>query len=146
MPTPSYEPTGAEYTVEPLSGIRQTIGKRMTESKQKAPHFYVTMDIDMAAAMALRSAAQRAAARDGQDLGERPDPEGARRSRCASSRRSTRRGRPRASRIQNQVNIGHAVARENGLVTAVVRDVDKKPLAQIARETRDLVAGRARAR
>ncbi len=32
------------------------------------------------------------------------------------------------------------MARENGLVTAVVRDVDRKPLAQIARETRDLVS------
>ena len=46
---------------------------------------------------------------------------------------------PEGTRIQNQVNIGHAVARENGLVTAVVRDVDKKSLAQIARETRELV-------
>ena len=78
MPTPSYEPSGAEYTVEPFSGIRQTIGKRMTESKQNAPHFYVTMDIDMGAAMALRSQLNALRARDGQDLGQRPGSEGVR--------------------------------------------------------------------
>jgi pyruvate dehydrogenase E2 component (dihydrolipoamide acetyltransferase) len=43
-------------------------------------------------------------------------------------------------RIHDQVNIGMAVARENGLVTAVLRDCDKKPLAQLAREARELVA------
>ena len=35
-------------------GMRQTIARRMVESKTQAPHFYVTMDIDMAPAMALR--------------------------------------------------------------------------------------------
>jgi pyruvate dehydrogenase E2 component (dihydrolipoamide acetyltransferase) len=43
-------------------------------------------------------------------------------------------------RIHDQVNIGMAVARENGLITAVLRDCDKKPLAQIAREAREVVA------
>jgi pyruvate dehydrogenase E2 component (dihydrolipoamide acetyltransferase) len=142
MPTPSYEPTGAEYTVEPFSGIRATIGKRMTESKQTAPHFYVTMDIDMGAAMALRGQLNALLPESDKisvnDLIQKA---------CAVALRQFPKinaaWSPEGTRIQNQVNIGHAVARENGLVTAVVRDVDKKPLAQIARETRDLV-GRVR--
>ena len=54
MPIPSYEPTAEGYRVEPLSGMRQTIARRMVDSKQQAPHFYVTTEIDMAPAMALR--------------------------------------------------------------------------------------------
>jgi pyruvate dehydrogenase E2 component (dihydrolipoamide acetyltransferase) len=138
MPTPSYEPSGAEYTVEPFTGIRQTIGKRMTESKQTVPHFYVTMDIDMGAAMALRGQLNALLPETDKisvnDLVQKA---------CAVALRQFPKinasWSPEGTRIQNQVNIGHAVARENGLVTAVVRDVDKKSLAQIARETRDLV-------
>jgi pyruvate dehydrogenase E2 component (dihydrolipoamide acetyltransferase) len=139
MPTPSYEPTSAEYTVEPFSGLRQTIGKRMTESKQAVPHFYVTMDIDMSAAMALRSQLNALLPETDKisvnDLVQKA---------CAVALRQFPKinasWSPEGTRIQNQVNIGHAVARENGLVTAIVRDVDKKSLAQLARETRDLVA------
>jgi pyruvate dehydrogenase E2 component (dihydrolipoamide acetyltransferase) len=138
MPTPSYEPSGADYTVEPLSGIRQTIGKRMTESKQTAPHFYVTMDVDMAAAMALRSQLNallpEADKISVNDLVQKAA--------AIALRQFPKINASYASdgiHIHNAVNIGHAVARENGLVTAVVRDVDKKSLAQIAKETRDLV-------
>ncbi len=142
MPTPSYEPSGADYTVEPLSGIRQTIGKRMTESKQTAPHFYVTMDIDMAAAMALRSQLNTVLPETDKisvnDLVQKAAAIALREFPKINASWSAE-----GIRVHHQVNIGHAVARENGLMTAVVRDVDKKPLAQVARETRDL-ATRAR--
>ncbi len=45
--------------------------------------------------------------------------------------------------MHDQVNVGIAVARETGLVVTVVRDCDKKPLAEIAKDARELV-GRAR--
>jgi len=45
--------------------------------------------------------------------------------------------------VHDQVNVGIAVARETGLVVTVVRDCDKKPLAEIANDARELV-GRAR--
>jgi pyruvate dehydrogenase E2 component (dihydrolipoamide acetyltransferase) len=138
MPTPSYEPSGADYAVEPLSGLRQTIGKRMVESKQQAPHFYVTMDIDMEAAMTLRSQLNALLPENDKisvnDLIQK-----------AAAVALRQFPKINASwgadgiHVHNAVNIGHAVARENGLVTAVVRDVDRKSLAQIARETRELV-------
>jgi len=55
IPTPSFEPTMEGYQAVPLTPMRQAISRRMIESKQTVPHFYVTMDVDMAAAMALRS-------------------------------------------------------------------------------------------
>ncbi len=131
-------PADAEYTVEPFTGLRQTIGKRMTESKQLAPHFYVTMDIDMAAAMALRvqlngfvSEADKISVND---LVQKAAAIALREFPHINAAWSAE-----GIRLFNQVNIGHAVARENGLVTAVVRGVDRKTLGQIAKETRDLV-------
>ncbi|OQA41547.1 MAG: Dihydrolipoyllysine-residue acetyltransferase component of pyruvate dehydrogenase complex [Chloroflexi bacterium ADurb.Bin325] len=128
----------AEYTVEPLTGLRQTIGKRMTESKQAAPHFYVTMEIDMAAAMALRAQLNTYVSEADKisvnDLVQKAAAIALREFPHINAAWSAE-----GIRLFNQVNIGHAVARENGLVTAVVRDVDRKTLGQIARETRDLV-------
>jgi pyruvate dehydrogenase E2 component (dihydrolipoamide acetyltransferase) len=47
-------PSGPGITEEPISRLRQRIAARMTESKQTVPHFYVTSEIDMAPALALR--------------------------------------------------------------------------------------------
>lgn len=48
--------TGVEsYTDEPVSQMRKTIAKRLSESKFTAPHFYLTMEIDMDNAVALRN-------------------------------------------------------------------------------------------
>ncbi len=46
--------TGTGITEQPISKIRQRIGARMVESKQTVPHFYITVEIDMAAALTLR--------------------------------------------------------------------------------------------
>ena len=139
MPTPSYEPSAEGYRVEPLSGMRQTIARRMVESKTQAPHFYVTMDIDMGPAMVLRGQlnallpeAEKISVNDlitkAAALALRQFP-GINASFAADG-----------IHVHDHVNVGMAVARDNGLVTAVLRDCDKKPLAQIAREARELVA------
>lgn len=139
MATPSYEPTAEGYRVEPLTGMRQTIARRMVESKTQAPHFYVTMEIDMAAAMALRSQLN-AVLPEAEKLSVNDL--------IVKASAIALRQFPNVNasfaadgiHVHDQVNIGLAVARENGLVTAVLRDPDKKPLAQLGREARELVA------
>lgn len=139
MPTPSFEPTAEGYRLEPLTGMRQTIARRMVESKTQAPHFYVTTEIDMAAAMTLRTQinavlpeAEKISVNDlivkAVAIALRQFP-GINASFAADG-----------IHVHDQVNVGMAVARDNGLVTAVLRDCDKKPLAQLAREARELVA------
>jgi len=139
MPTPSYEPSAEGYRVEPLSGMRQTIGRRMTESKQQAPHFYVTMEIDMAAAMALRSQLNallpEAEKISVNDLITKATAIALRQFPAINASFAGD-----SIHLHDQVHIGIAVARENGLITAVIRDCDKKSLGQIARDTRELVA------
>jgi pyruvate dehydrogenase E2 component (dihydrolipoamide acetyltransferase) len=142
IPIPSYAPTMEPYHVEPVSPIRRTTGRRMVESKQQAPHFYVTVEVDMAAAMALREQLNALLPEDERlsvnDLIVK-----------ASAVALQKFPRINASfageeiRIHDQINIGIAVARDVGLLTTVIRDCDKKSLGQIARDARELV-GRAR--
>ena len=138
IPTPSITPTGEEYSTIPLSPIRQTIARRMTESKQQAPHFYITIEVDMAAAVALR-----------QQLNELTTEE-----RKISYNDLIIKAAAVALQefpnlnasfavdeihVHNQINIGIAVARDTGLLTTVIRDCDRKSLSQIAQEARELV-------
>jgi pyruvate dehydrogenase E2 component (dihydrolipoamide acetyltransferase) len=138
MPIPSYEPTDEGYRVEPLTGMRQAIARRMVDSKQQAPHFYVTTEIDMAPAMALRgqlnallSEAEKISVNDlivkAAALTLRQFP-GINASFAADG-----------IHVHDHVHVGIAVAREHGLVTAVLRDCDKTSLAQLAIQTRELV-------
>jgi pyruvate dehydrogenase E2 component (dihydrolipoamide acetyltransferase) len=142
IPTPSYAPTMEPYHVEPLSPIRRTTGRRMVESKQQAPHFYITVEADMAAAMGLREQLNALL------------PEGERISvndLIIKAAAIALQNFPHINasfageeiRVHDQINIGIAVARDVGLLTTVVKDCDKKSLGQIARDVRELV-GRAR--
>jgi len=142
MAIPSYEPTAEGYRVVPLTGMRQTIARRMVESKTTAPHFYITVDVDMAAAMTLR----------GQLNALLPESDKISvndfivKAAAVALKQFPNINASFAGdeiRVHEQVNVGVAVARETGLVVAVVRECDKKPLAQIAVESRELV-GRAR--
>lgn len=126
----------------PLNRMRKTIARRMAESKTTAPHFYVTVEINMDDAMKMREQLNSVA------------PEGERISVsdmvvAAAARTLVRFPALNASyrednlEMHPQVNIGIAVALEDGLIPPVLRDADKKPLKRIAAESRAL-ADRAR--
>jgi len=51
---PTVKPTGATYTDIDLSNMRKTIAKRLTESKQTVPHYYLSVDINMDEVVSLR--------------------------------------------------------------------------------------------
>jgi pyruvate dehydrogenase E2 component (dihydrolipoamide acetyltransferase) len=137
---PAGPPPGATV---PLSRMRQTIARRMAESKAKAPHFYVTVEINMDEAMKMREQMNR------------PAPEAERISVndvivAATARTLARFPALNASyregslEMHSQVNIGIAVALEDGLIPPVLRGADKKTLRTIAAESRALTE-RARA-
>jgi pyruvate dehydrogenase E2 component (dihydrolipoamide acetyltransferase) len=118
--------------------LRQTIAKRMVASKQTVPHFYVTSEIEMSEAMALRSKLNALVDEAGKisvnDMVLK-----------AAAVALTHFPGINASLGENvivrhgTVNMGIAVALEQGLITVVVADADRKPLAQIAREAKDIV-------
>ncbi|QKH35220.1 pyruvate dehydrogenase complex dihydrolipoamide acetyltransferase [Achromobacter pestifer] len=124
----------------PHTGMRRAIARRLTESKQNVPHFYLTVDCRMDALLALRAQANqggavklsvndfivRAAARA---LREVPEVN-------ASWQED-------AVEYHAGADISVAVATDGGLVTPIVRDADVKPLSAVASEIVEL-AGRAK--
>lgn len=143
-PLPSIEGEPREDVYVPLSRLRAAIGRRMTEVKQQVPHFYVTHEYDMAALMALRKQVNDLLPEDEKTsvndyivkavalaLREFPNLNA---SLDAGNNRVVHHG---------QVNVGVAVAVENGLLTVVCRDTDLKPVRLISREVKEM-ASRAR--
>ena len=136
--TPASEPTAEGYRTESLTPMRQTIGRRMVESKQQAPHFYITMDVDMGAAMAMRAQLNGLLAEDEKiSVNDLLTKAAAIALRQFPNINASFAGNE--IRIHDQINIGIAVAREAGLLTVVIHDCDRKSLAQIARDARDLI-------
>ncbi|WP_437493107.1 dihydrolipoamide acetyltransferase family protein [Sorangium sp. So ce1014] len=137
--------------VRPLSMMRKAIARRLTESKQTVPHFYLSIDVDADPLNALREQINADLAATAAE-GEKPPkisfndllvkacaialvrvPE------CNAQFTSD------AILIHRRVDISVAVAVPEGLVTPVVRDVDRKQVLDIAAEVREL-AGRAKAK
>jgi len=140
-PAPS-APATADYEEIPLNAMRKTIARRLTESKQTVPHFYVSIDctldrlLDLRKDLNARSDAYKISVNDfiiraaALALKRHPD--------INSQWAET------AVLRHRRVDVAVAVALPNaGLITPVVRDADRKGLAEIANEMKDL-AGRAR--
>lgn len=125
--------------VVPLTRLRQTIARRLVESKQQVPHFYVTVAIDMDKAMQLRSELKEL----GDDVGPVSVNDLVMKAAALALQKhpgvnSSFEGD--AIRRHGAVHLGMAVAIEGGLITPVIRDCHAKSLFQIAAEARELAA------
>jgi len=143
-PAPHEAPAGpAPGATVPLNKMRRTIARRMTGSKATAPHFYITVEIIMDDAMKMREQLNAVAPEpDRVSVNDLIVAAAARTlARFPTLNASYREG---SLEMHSQVNIGIAVALEDGLIPPVLRDADKKPLKRIAAESRAL-AERARA-
>lgn len=131
-------PIGLESEEVPTSRLRQAIGRRMVESKTTAPHFYVTTDIDMAPALALRKEINALIPEDQKvtvndmivkaaalTLGKFPNINAS-----FAGDKIIRHGR---------INVGTAVAVEGGLLTVVQKNSDITPLTQVAVDNRAMI-------
>ena len=130
------------YEEIPANNMRKTIARRLVEAKQTLPHFYLTVDIELDALLALRSQINKAV------------PEGVKISVndmiiLASAKALMDEPDTNASWAGDAVlkyasaDVAVAVATENGLITPVIRDVQTKGLPEISAEMVDL-ATRAR--
>lgn len=139
---------GDRYEDRKASQMRKTIARRLSESKFSAPHFYLTADIEMEQAVALRTRLNEVSEVNGgpklsfNDLITKACALALQRHPDVNASYLESEG---VFRYHKDVHIGIAVAIDEGLMTPVIRDADRKGLAQIADETRDL-ARRARDR
>jgi pyruvate dehydrogenase E2 component (dihydrolipoamide acetyltransferase) len=152
LAAPSLTPPEAR----PLSPMRKTIARRLTQAKQTVPHFYLTIDVDAEELVALReriNADLAAGAKPGNGAdGPKPDKVSLNdmilKAAAAALIRvpeCNAQYTEDAILVHRRVDISVAVAIPDGLVTPVVRNADQKSVVAIAREVRDL-ASRARAK
>jgi pyruvate dehydrogenase E2 component (dihydrolipoamide acetyltransferase) len=130
----------------PLTPMRRVVARRLTESMQSAPHFYLTVRVDVTRLLELRAELNRQLAAGGQDLKVSVNDMIVKA--CAGLLAANRElnvsfGGDKLV-VHQRVHIGVAVAVDGGLLVPVVRDADQKSLTQVAREAGELV-GRARA-
>ena len=130
----------------PLSSMRRVVARRLTESMQSTPHFYLTTAVDAEDLLGFRAQLNEQLAAGGQDL--KVSVNDLLVKACAGLLRAN----PALNvsfggdklLVHRRVHVGIAVAVDGGLLVPVVRDADQKSLTQVAREAGELVE-RARA-
>ena len=137
-PTPMPAPAASVGEPVPLSRMRQQIARVTARSKQEKPHFYVTSDIDMTRAMELRREVNRALESEGvrvtvNDLIIRACVEALKRYPKFNAYFEND-----GIRMNEKVNVGIAVAEEEGLIVPAIMDCADRSLKEIATASKDL--------
>lgn len=135
------DPFEPPSTTAPLSTMRRGIARRLVESKQQAPHFYVSIDVDLDALLALRAGWKTTQGELAPTINDCIVRAAALALRAVPGLNASLDG----DRIRSfrHANVGVAVALRGGLVVPVIREADRIGLAAIAAASRDL-AERAR--
>ncbi len=129
------QPGKESYTEENVSQMRKTIARRLAESKFSAPHFYLTMEIDMDNAMAARST-----------INNNIESKISFNDMVIKAVAQSLRKHPNVNsswlgdkiRRNHHVHIGVAVAIPDGLLVPVVRFADSKSLSQISADVKEM--------
>ncbi|WP_342238507.1 pyruvate dehydrogenase complex dihydrolipoamide acetyltransferase [Inquilinus sp. OTU3971] len=128
---------GIPYSEQKHSNMRKTVARRLLESKQTVPHFYLTVDIELDALLKLRK-----------ELNDRGDVKLSVNDLIIKAAALALRKVPAANAswtdeamIQyERVDVSVAVATPGGLITPIIKDADRKGLGTISGEMKDLAA------
>jgi pyruvate dehydrogenase E2 component (dihydrolipoamide acetyltransferase) len=141
-------PITAPHESVKLSNVRKVTARRLTEAKQTIPHFYVSIDVELDALLKLRGELNAKSPKEGpgafklsvNDLLIKA---------CAVTLRRVPKVNASftddAIILYSDIDISVAVSVPDGLITPIIRQADRKGLAAISNESRDLIE-RARAR
>lgn len=127
---------GIPYTLVPNSGVRKIIAKRLTESKQNVPHYYLTMDCQLDALLKLRKDLNDAAAGYKLSVNDFIIK--------ATAMALVKVPAANTSWMEDNVvqytrsDVSVAVASPNGLITPIIKDAANKSLKDISNEMKDL--------
>ena len=133
----------APFEEEKVSGVRKVVAKRLTAAKQEVPHYYLSVDINLDALLAARK-----------DLNAMLEAEGVKLSVNDLLIKALAKALMRTPQAHvsfqgdtlhryQRADISVAVASPKGLITPIIRGADRKSLAEIATEMKEL-AGKAR--
>ena len=130
-----------EQSVNPISTMREVIAKRLLESKQQVPHFYLSMDFNLDKLLEMRADVNSSASKENpefkisvNDLVTKAVAMSLQKHPSVNSAWNS------DSIIQyNNVDISIAVAIPDGLITPIVKNADQKSIFDISREIKELV-------
>ncbi|MEM6584646.1 MAG: 2-oxo acid dehydrogenase subunit E2 [Pseudomonadota bacterium] len=146
-PTPASSTTvpefGAPYDEEKVTSVRKVIAKRLTESKNTVPHYYLTMDIRLDPLLSLRSELNAALEADGVKLSVNDLLIKALAKALIRVPHCNVSFHGDTMRRYSRADVSVAVAAPTGLITPVITEADTKSLAVISKEMKEL-AGKAR--
>jgi pyruvate dehydrogenase E2 component (dihydrolipoamide acetyltransferase) len=137
----------APHRLVPNSTMRKVIARRLTEAKQQVPHFYVTVDVELDALLKLRADLNARSPKDGAGAFKLSVNDLIIKASAAALRRVPKVNASYSDEaivLYDDVDISVAVSIEEGLITPIIRQADRKGLAAISNEMKEL-AGRARA-
>ena len=137
---PQPVPTGPGDQRIPHTAIRKVIARRMLESKQQVPHFYLTVELEIDALLAARQAIN--------DVVRKQSAKVSVNDMIIKASAKALRDHPECNASWSEdemiqygaVDMSVAVATDRGLITPIVRNADMKGLAQISNEMKDLAA------
>jgi pyruvate dehydrogenase E2 component (dihydrolipoamide acetyltransferase) len=136
--TPEDKDKPGEYRDEPLSSVRKAIANRLIKSKAPVPHFYVTSEVDMERTIDFRESLKAIHEEIPVTFNDIIIMACAHALEKFPGVNASFRGD--RIRMYQAVHIGVAVSIEDGLITPVVRNVEKKSLLEVAKETKELIA------
>jgi pyruvate dehydrogenase E2 component (dihydrolipoamide acetyltransferase) len=141
------------YELVPHDNMRKTIARRLVEAKTTIPHFYLTLDCELDALLALRTQLNAAAPTKKTDKGEAPVYKLSVNDMVIKAMAMALMAVPDANASwtdtamvkHKHADVGVAVSIPGGLITPIIRHADEKTLSTISNEMKDL-ASRARSR
>ena len=128
-------PLKVKETVQ-LTPMRRIVGERMTQSKQSAPHFYLSMDADMTEITRRRNTLKEEGESLVPSINDFILSASARALRDFPSLNAA--FTDHGVEIYSDINIGLAVALDEGLVVPVIRNADRLSLQELAKQSREL--------
>ena len=142
-PKPAAPPVTAPHQLVPNSTMRKVIARRLLESHQLVPNFYVTMDMEIDALLKLRADLNARAPKDGPGAFKLSVNDLVIKAAAAALRRVPKVNATyteEAMVVYDDIDISVAVSMPDGLITPIVRKADQKGLAAISNEMKDLGA------
>jgi pyruvate dehydrogenase E2 component (dihydrolipoamide acetyltransferase) len=136
-------PITAPHQAVPHSTMRKVIARRLSESKQTVPHFYVSMDIELDALLKLRGQLNANSPKDGPGAFKLSVNDLVIKAAAVTLRRIPKVNATwtdEAAIYYDDVDISVAVSIPDGLITPIIRKADQKGLAAISAEMKDLAA------
>jgi len=142
-PKPAAVPVTAPHQLVPNSTMRKVIARRLLESHQLVPNFYVTMDMEIDALLTLRADLNKRAPKEGPGAFKLSVNDLVIKAAAAALRRVPKVNATYtedAMVVYDDIDISVAVSMPDGLITPIVRKADQKGLAAISNEMKDLGA------